>query len=145
MDADASMCKDGSLPSVPPRKLPILPDKAAACGGRMVTSGRCPHVPKPAPCAVAFDKCLPFSRLTGQLQVSVATCTGKTGTRMRARLILYTQATGHPLPVARYARGGLSSVVTERRREEGRALVARQGQTFRREKRGNGDGQSVPA
>ena len=106
MDADASMCKR-RLPALSAARLADDFDRQGHglrmpdCDEREVR----PHVPKPALCAFAFDKCLPFSRLTGQLQVSVATCTGKPGTRMRARLILYTQATGHPLPVARCARG----------------------------------------
>ncbi|SEA18545.1 hypothetical protein SAMN05660648_02263 [Selenomonas ruminantium] len=54
-----------------------------------------PHVPKPSPYALPFVSCLPFSRLTGQLQVSVATWTAQ----------LSTKAAGHPLPVARCARG----------------------------------------
>ena len=41
MDADASMCRDGPLPAVPPSKLPKSPDNAAACGCRDVPCGRC--------------------------------------------------------------------------------------------------------
>ena len=121
MDADASMCE---------RRLPALSAAPQTTDfDRQGYGLRWPdgnerevrlHVPKPAPCALTFDKCLPFSRLTGQLQVSVATCTGKTGTRMRTRLILYTKATGHPLPVARYARGR-SVQRSDRAPEGGRA------------------------
>ena len=41
--------------------------------------------------------------------------------------------------------GGLYDGMTECRREEGRTLVARQGQTFRKEKRGNAAVQSATA
>ena len=41
--------------------------------------------------------------------------------------------------------GGLYGGMTERRREEGRTLVVRQGQNFRKEKRGNVAVQSAPA
>ena len=54
MDADASMCRDGSLPSVPPALLSILTDKDAACGGRNVTSGRCAARPDPRPLRIDF-------------------------------------------------------------------------------------------
>ena len=59
MDADASMCRDGSLPSVPPRKLPILTDKATACGCRIVPSGRCAARPAALPLRIAF--CIVFT------------------------------------------------------------------------------------
>ena len=48
-----------------------------------------------SPSALTFEKGLPISKLTGQLQVSVATWTAQ----------LYTQASGHPLPVSGCARG----------------------------------------
>ena len=68
MDADASMCRDGSLPSVPPALLPILTDKAAACGGRNVPSGRCAARPEARPLRIDFCIMLTFSRLTGQMR-----------------------------------------------------------------------------
>jgi len=67
--------------------------------------------------------------------VSVATWTAQ----------LSTQASGHPLPVAFMRGGGLYGGMTECRKEEGRTLVARQGQNFRREKRGNAAVQSAHA
>ncbi|WP_143555529.1 hypothetical protein [Selenomonas ruminantium] len=54
-----------------------------------------PHVPQPSPYALPFVSCLPFSRLAGQLQVSVATWTAQ----------LSTKAAGHPLPVSACVRG----------------------------------------
>ena len=54
MDADASMCRDGSLPSVPPASLPSLTDKAAACGGRIVPCGRCAARPEARPLRSGF-------------------------------------------------------------------------------------------
>ena len=89
------MCRDGPLPSVPPSSLSRMHDKGTACGCRIVTSGRCAARPAVLPCAVAFASCLPFSRLTGQLQVSVATWTAQ----------LSTKAAGHPLSVSACARG----------------------------------------
>ena len=58
---------------------------------------------------------------------------------------LSTQANGHPLPVAFMRGGGLCGGMTECRREEGRTLVVRQGQNFRKEKRGTAAVQSAPA
>ena len=59
MDADASMCRDGSLPSVPPASLPRITDNAAACGCRIVTSGRCVARPAALPLRIAF--CIVFT------------------------------------------------------------------------------------
>ena len=98
MDADASMCRDGSLPSVPPASLPILTDKAAACGGRNVPSGRCSARPEARPLRSGFCIGLTDFKVDwSKVPVSVATWIAQ----------LYTKATGHPLPVARYARGAV--------------------------------------
>ena len=88
-----------------------------------------------SPYALPFASCLPFSRLTGQLQVSVATWTAQ----------LSTKANGHPLPVSSYARE--RSVRRNDQVPEGGwiVLVVRQRMAIWREKRGNGDGQSGTA
>ena len=59
MDANASMCRDGPLPAVPPALLTILTDKATACGCRIVTSGRCVARPAALPLRIAF--CIVFT------------------------------------------------------------------------------------
>ena len=81
MDADASMCRDGSLPSVPPALLPILTDKAAACGGRNVTSGRCAARPEPRPLRIDFCIVLTFSKIDwSKAFVSLAAWTAQLST-----------------------------------------------------------------
>ena len=120
MDADASMCRDGSLPSVPPALLPILTDKAAACGGRNVPSGRCAARPKARPLRIDFCIMLTFSRLTGQMR----RCLWRRGRRSCPPKPVDTRCLFLVMPG-----GGLSGVVTERRREEGRDAVARHGLT----------------
>ena len=75
----------------------------------------------------------------------LATWTGQGGTAQAAPPFLSTQANGHPLPVARCARGGLYGGMTERRREEVQDAVARRILIFRKEKRGNAAVQSAHA
>ena len=67
MDADASMC-ERRLPALSAARLAADFDRQG-CGLRWPDGNEREvrlHVPKPAPCALTFDKCLPFSRLTGQ-------------------------------------------------------------------------------
>ena len=121
MDADASMCE---------RRLPALSAVPQATDfDRQGYGLRWPdgnerevrlHVPKPAPCAVTFDKCLPFSRLTGQMR----RCLWRRGRRSCPPKPVDTRCLFLVMPG-----GGLSGVVTERRREEGRDAVARHGLT----------------
>ena len=120
MDADASMCRDGSLPSVPPALMPILTDKATACGGRNVPSGRCAARPKARPLRIDFCIMLTFSRLTGQKRL----CLWRRGRRSCPPKPADTRCQYRVVPGA-----GLSGVVTERRREEGQDAVARHGLT----------------
>ena len=78
------MCRDGHLPSVPPCKLTRSTDNATACGGRIVTRGRCISTScHTSPNALPFEKCLPKSRLICQVSfpVSVATWTAELSTK----------------------------------------------------------------
>ena len=146
MDAAASMCRDGSLPSVPPPLLTILTDKATACGCRIVTSGRCVRTSRNLP----FAHWLLISVYLFKIDWSICACLWRRVQERRGRGCgLVLSCTPKPLDtrcqLLVVPGGGLAGVVTECRKEEGRALVARQSQTFRREKRGNGDGQSGTA
>ena len=117
---DASTCRYGPLPLVPPALLPILTDKAAACGGRNVPSGRCAARPKARPLRIDFCIMLTFSRLTGQMR----RCLWRRGRRSCPPKPVDTRCLFLVMPG-----GGLSGVVTERRMEEGRDAVARHGLT----------------
>ena len=57
------MCRDGSLPSVPPASLPRITDNAAACGCRIVTSGRCVARPAALPLRIAFCTVFTFFKV----------------------------------------------------------------------------------
>ena len=82
------------------------------------------------------EKCLPKSRLTGQ----VSRCLWRRGRRSCP-----PKPTDTRCQFLLMHGGGLYGGMTKCRREEGRTLMARQGQHFRREKRGNAAGQSALA
>ena len=83
-----------------------------------------------------FEPCLTKSRLTGQ----VSRCLWR-----RGRHSCPPKPTDTRCLFLLMRGGGLYGGMTKCRREEGRTLVARQGQTFRKEKRGNAAVQSAPA
>ena len=83
-----------------------------------------------------FEPCLTKSRLTGQ----VSRCLWRRGRRSCP-----PKPTDTRCQFLLMHGGGLYGGMTKCRREEGRTLMARQGQHFRREKRGNAAGQSALA
>ena len=94
-DVDASMCRDGPLPSVPPCKLTRCTDNATACGCRAVPCGRCEARPAaPRVCGDVDGAAVHQSQRTHE-------------------------------PVTGYARDGLHGAVTECRRERSHAVRPR--------------------